>query len=286
MKTIICTLIALCALVALSNAQCNTFTYAAQTQSDFCDFTDAMQPAGGHEIDGTGLVAGIAEQAYGNAWPLWEAAINNAASYYGIGVCSGCLTGFKAMICAAIVPKCGFNNCVLSVVSNISACLTGCGCDPSNGQTCTQAHYQCMGNCVVDVFSNTCAQYMIGKAMCEQYVDVCTCGNLPQAWKDAACQYFHANGYNWNIPGDITTCTGSNGWCAPASAFNKRATPTPGQVPIAGGSFSLGAPQSQGTYGSANAEPFTISDDARNAASGLVIAPFVVMVALLFSALF
>jgi hypothetical protein len=64
--------------------------------------------------------------------------------------------------------------------------------------------------------NNECFKGQImGRAMCESFVDVCLC-TPDQTVKDDVCQYFPAEGYNIDLPAGLT-CEASKGWCGAAN---------------------------------------------------------------------
>lgn len=64
--------------------------------------------------------------------------------------------------------------------------------------------------------NNECFRGQImGRAMCESFVDVCLC-TPDQTVKDDVCRYFPAEGYDIDLPAGLT-CEASKGWCGAAN---------------------------------------------------------------------
>jgi hypothetical protein len=64
--------------------------------------------------------------------------------------------------------------------------------------------------------NNACFRAQImGRAMCESFVDVCLC-TPDQTVKDDICRYFPAEGYDIDLPAGLT-CEATKGWCGAAN---------------------------------------------------------------------
>ncbi|ELR22283.1 uncharacterized protein ACA1_251770 [Acanthamoeba castellanii str. Neff] len=183
----------------------------------------------------------IFDSVFSATWPSVESAVATAAAKHGFSVCQDCLTALKHMTCSAYVPGCQFGACLVNVSSQlVSAYYTCAGVSPSDAAACGRDGlgsaacnrflaqiYQSAGNsyelaaCMsrkqAEILNNNAcfrAQIM-GRAMCESFVDVCLC-TPDQTVKDDICQYFPAEGYDIDLPAGLT-CEATKGWCGAAN---------------------------------------------------------------------
>jgi hypothetical protein len=141
------------------------------------------------------------------------------------------------MTCSSYVPGCDYGTCLLNVSSQlVSAIYTCAGVSPSDAAACAKDGFGSAAcqTFITKVYSNVGNSYefsscitssqakilndnacfrsqIVGRAMCENFVDVCLC--TPGAdVKNDICQFFPAEGYNIDFPAGLT-CAASSGWC-------------------------------------------------------------------------
>lgn len=183
-------------------------------------------------------------------WPSVENAVQAAAAQHGFTVCEDCLTALRHMTCSSLVPGCNYGACILNVsVQLYEAYFTCAGIAESDAQACYQQGYgsDACQTFLAKVYAAAADSYdlaicmrlkqaailnkdqcfrsqIIGKAMCEQFVDVCLC-SPSQTVKDDVCAYFPAEGYTIDFPAGLS-CSSSSNWCA--NTNNKRAVGSTG----------------------------------------------------------
>jgi len=181
----------------------------------FCSSVTSGDPT--WQTDATyAYIISTLEGVYSQYWPQWEDAVRTAVEQYNINFCDDCFTALQHMVCSTLVPRCGFLNCFSAAAQQTAQCTQSCLDVCGTGSTTVSTEcYDCVLGCYSEVLYGSCSYYMMGRSMCEEFVNVCGC-NPPQTVVDAVCTWFAADGYHIPFPTGLT-CTDEVGWCSDVS---------------------------------------------------------------------
>jgi len=220
---------------------------------NFC--SEVVSAAPNRTVDGVeNYYLATVETELSYAWSEFTSALNGYADKYNFDVCDDCVTALKHTFCSALVPGCGFIQCIEDLSDEIEVCVGAsenssavypCAteCALANIETAAGAAQCafCEGNCISGYILTSCQQFMMSKDMCATLLSTCACDTNPNDI-DIVCQFFSDEGYTIPYPTGLS-CVGTKNWCA---SSNKRSITQQAGVMNVNQYVSLGVPQANG----------------------------------------
>lgn len=253
-------------IIAITLAQQNQCATPAFTS--FCASTVTLNP--NHTIDSIfNQYASTAENVLSSIWGTWQQKIEQIGQKYDFDVCTDCLTALKHSICSALIPNCGFMNCIQTLSNQVGECVNECSTQCTAENAASQGCNICQTNCIAEIYDTTCPQFLMSKTSCASVVNTCACSPGTTVVNEV-CQYFPDNGFTMNFPAGLS-CSATDDWCETANGDDKRrATSQPGVVRV-NSHLSLMIPQSTNNQ---NIGDPVVGESSQTSASSTIIPTF------------